>query len=760
MTLDNNQRFVYCGIGDKGDTNLVIFFMDKTARITIAHILDLTINWLLVGLTFFIPFFFLSMTGEMFFVNKHLLLFATLSLALILWAATFIVRRKVTITVSPALLPVALLAIFSVASVLVAKSSLPEALVGRSGLAIALFLFVLIGSSRPSGVARWLTTTMILSSALLALWTVLSFTGLSELILPYTISGKTFTPTGSMNALVVLLVGTLPLVVNRIRTTPREQALKKLTLVSAATVVLAGAIIAGFLIFPGQESAPARMPMSVGWQIAVETLKQQPFFGVGTGNYLSAYTRFRPITTNNSTLWNQRFQQAPNEFFHQFTENGLLGLMALLFLVWKLYGLFQLSGQPRTPEPAQKEADGWIATSLTVVILSLLLFPLNVITVVELSVFSIILILELKASQAARAQIYDATVGLVALREGLVQVDKTYPAPALPGVSGIQAALSGLHLGHGEKSTNFLSWIIALPLFAAAGFSLFLVSRAWAAEITYKQALDAIAKNNGTLAYNKLIQTLTINPLFDTYHRQYADINLRLANSLAAQPKLSDADRANVGQLVQQAIREAKVAAQLNPTDVRNWEALAVIYRAIINVADGARDWTVIAYSEAIRLDPYNPLLRLDLGGVFYNSKDWENAIRSFQAATSLKPDFANGYYNQALAYEQDNRPKEALRAIQATVQNLDTNSPDYAVAQQKLEELTKKAQQALKSEPATTAATGINQEERLSAPQPIPTPLPGANRVKLSQQEAPPPTATPTPPSVGELSPTPTVGQ
>lgn len=718
--------------------------MDNTARTTIASILDLTINWLLVGLTFVIPFFFLSATGEIFFVNKHLLLFAGLSLALILWAATFLVRRKVTITVSPALLPVALLAIFSVASVLVAKSSLPEALVGRSGLAIALFLFVLIGSSRPSGVARWLTTAMILSSALLALWTVMSFTGLSELILPYTISGKTFTPTGSMSALVVLLVGTLPLVVNRIRAVTREQVLKKLTLVGAATVVLAGAIIAGFLIFPGQESAPARMPMSVGWQIAVETLKQQPFFGVGTGNYLSAYTRFRPITTNNSFLWNQRFQQAPNEFFHQFTESGLLGLMALLFLVWKLYGLV-----------APKIAGGWIATSLTVVILSLLLFPFNVITVVELAAFCTILILELKAAQAARAQIYDATVGLVALREGLVQVDKTYPAPTPAGVSGIQAALSGLHLGHGEKSTNFLSWIIALPLFAAAGFSLFLVSRAWAAEITYKQALDAIAKNNGTLAYNKLIQTLTINPLFDTYHRQYADINLRLANSLAAQPKLSDADRANVGQLVQQAIREAKVAAQLNPTDVRNWEALAVIYRAIINVADGARDWTVIAYSEAIRLDPYNPLLRLDLGGVFYNSKDWENAIRSFQAATSLKPDFANGYYNQALAYEQDNRPKEALRAIQATVQNLDTNSPDYAVAQQKLEELTKKAQQALKSEPAATTAGGANQQERLSAPQPIPTPLPGANRVKLSEQEAPPPTATPTPPSASGLTPT-----
>lgn len=707
--------------------------MNHTTRAAIAQFLDLVLNWLLTGLVFIVPLFFLPITSEIFFVNKHLLFFAGVSLALLLWAGTFIARGKVQLTIHPLLLPLALLTILSIASVLVNKVSLAEALVGRTGLITALFFFVLIGSSRQSNLSIWLTRALVSSSILLALGTVLSFSGLMGNFQLFSwMSGKTFTAAGTMSALAVLLVGTLPLIVHRLRPASPLPALSKLALTSVTIVMLAGAVIASILIFPGQGAAPTRMPIAVGWQIAVETLKQQPFFGVGAGNYLSAYTKYRPITINTTPLWNQRFQQAPNEFLNEFTETGLLGLLVLLFLIWKIYDLLRLG-----------TVDG-VTAALFTVILSLFLFPLNVISMLQLSALLTILVLNLKTQSVLRDQVYDATLGVVAFREGLVGVQKTPPHDQ--PLSGIRHALTGLQEARHGKSAGILALIFSAPLLAAGGLSLFLISRAWAAEIIYKQALDAISQNNGTMAYNRLIQTLTLNPLFDTYHRQYADINLRLANALAGQSKLSDQDRANVSQLVQQAIREAKIAAQLNPTDVRNWEELAAIYRAIINVADGARDWTVIAYSEAIRLDPYNPVLRVDVGGVFYNAKDWENAITSFQTAVNIKPDYANGYYNLALAYEQDNRLKEALRAIQATVQHVEANSADYSIAQQKLDDLTKKAQQANRAEPKTTAGTEPTSEERLSPPQPIPTPLPGANRVKLSQEEAPPPTSTPIP--------------
>jgi tetratricopeptide (TPR) repeat protein len=458
-------------------------------------------------------------------------------------------------------------------------------------------------------------------------------------------------------------------------------------------------------------------------------LKEKPFTGVGSAAYLSAFTKYRPLGANSGDLWNQRFLQASNEILQTFTTNGLIGLLVLLYLLYQLYRLAQTVPQGLTFADAKVRPlnTSGLAISLLAVAASLLLLPLSVVSLSVLVTLMTSLVISQKAlspqpiANSQSPAIYDATIGLVALRE------------KLPAVF-----------------TTVLPWALMVLAVILSGGTLFLTSRAWAAEIAYRRALVAIIQNDGTEAYNKMIQTIQWNPFIDTYHRQYADINLRLANSLAARQNLSDQDRANVSQLVQQSIREGKIAVQLDPEDVQNWEILARTYRALINVAQGAGDWTLVAYGEAVRRDPVNPLLRLELGGVFYNLKDWESAIRNFQAAVNLKPDYANGYYNLALAYEQDGRTARAAQAMQAAVTNLRADSADFAAAQQKLTELVEK----VKSTPETTSTTGTTGVGELSGPEPLPTPLPGANRVKLGEEEKPPVTPTPTP----SLSPTPTV--
>ena len=220
------------------------------------------------------------------------------------------------------------------------------------------------------------------------------------------------------------------------------------------------------------------------------------------------------------------------------------------------------------------------------------------------------MVLSVKGNAAAyekgNASIYDVILGIVALKKGIVSVNVTPPVSCRRLVSSVSCQTGRYYFLQQNSGLGILC-----PSLAISALTFYLGGRAFAAEIEYRKALVGIAANDGTTAYNQLIKTITFNPWFDTYHRQYADINLRLANSLAAQKDLSDQDRTNVSQPIQQAIREGKIAVQLDSNDVRNWEELAVIYRALINVADGARDWTITAYSEAIRHDPVNPLLRL-----------------------------------------------------------------------------------------------------------------------------------------------------
>ena len=65
-----------------------------------------------------------------------------------------------------------------------------------------------------------------------------------------------------------------------------------------------------YQILPGKDTSLAFLPYRDSWAIAIEAFKQSPLFGVGPGNYLSAFNRFRPVGFNNYQVWNFRFANA------------------------------------------------------------------------------------------------------------------------------------------------------------------------------------------------------------------------------------------------------------------------------------------------------------------------------------------------------------------------------------------------------------------------------------------------------------------
>ena len=130
-------------------------------------------------------------------------------------------------------------------------------------------------------------------------------------------------------------------------------------------------------------------------------------------------------------------------------------------------------------------------------------------------------------------------------------------------------------------------------------------------------------------------------------------------------PELSEADRQTISQAIQAAIEEAKATVTLNPQKAVNWENLASIYRNIINVAQGADSWTVSAYQRAIILDPQNPTYRVSLGGVMFTFKNYDEAVKLFEQAIAIKPDWANSYYNLAWSSYQKADYQRAAAAMQ-----------------------------------------------------------------------------------------------
>ena len=66
--------------------------------------------------------------------------------------------------------------------------------------------------------------------------------------------------------------------------------------------------------------------------IAMGALKQNPILGVGPGNYLSAFDKYRPIDFNKTAIWANKFEFGSSYLITLLTEVGVLGLITFLIL--------------------------------------------------------------------------------------------------------------------------------------------------------------------------------------------------------------------------------------------------------------------------------------------------------------------------------------------------------------------------------------------------------------------------------------------
>jgi len=288
--------------------------------------------------------------------------------------------------------------------------------------------------------------------------------------------------------------------------------------------------------------------------------------------------------------------------------------------------------------------------------------------------------------------------------------------------------------------------IVLFSFIFLTGFG-YLLGRSYAAEIYFKKALDGIVKNDAKQAYENMRQAIILNPYIERFRLNFSQLNLLLANNIAAkasQPQgkdqkpsqLSEQDRQNISQAIQAAIAEGKAAISLNPQKAQNWENLAQIYRNIINTAQGADVWTISAYQRAIVADPQNPVYRLNLGGVYYSLGNFEEASKIFEQAVVLKPDWPNAYYNLAWANFQKQKYQEAVSAMENVIRLLDPkkDKADYDKAKKELEEFKKK----LPKEEKQATEEGKTQP-KLTLPSPIPTTTPQIQLPKEASPEASP---------------------
>jgi tetratricopeptide (TPR) repeat protein len=432
-----------------------------------------------------------------------------------------------------------------------------------------------------------------------------------------------FSPTGGLFIEASLLVLVLPLIVGLYN---QKQSKKSKT---AHTVLLVSSIISivaiGWMLFV---SRPILMDHDTARKIATGVLGKSylsALFGLGPNNYVSAFSQYRGVDYNLTSLWDKSFATSSNLWFYLLTIGGLVTTAGMAGLTLKI-GSFVRS--------RLKEVTDWekyLFASLGILVVVSLFFPMS-----YLVLFTAYVLLGLTFSYYHIEKIGQATK----------ELDLTRPV-----------------------TFEVLGAVMIL-----AGLSVYGQTVAMAGDIYFRKSLEASSKNLGIETYNLQIKASQTTPWKDSYRVSLSQTNLALADSLAAKKGLSDQEKQTIVQLVQQALAESRNAVALNPSSSVNLSNLANVYRSLINFAQGSDQWAIQTQLLATTLNPFDPRLRLELGGTYFSLGDFQNAAQNFGQAIQLKPDYANAHYNLAQALKQLKIFDRALSELQTTQQYVCAN--------------------------------------------------------------------------------------
>lgn len=665
------------------------------------------LNLIPIGLAFLMPVFFLPLTTEFFEFNKLTLVTVATIIMLILWAfkmfinkSVFVTRSNIDLAIFAVLGVVLLSSIFSVHKVSSVFGSQGRWFPSLSGIISLIAMYFVISSNVDS--KKYIKFSVIGFIAGVTVSSIVAILSYYKIYLGSAtfLTVQNFTTTGSSSlaatlaavAVVVsiifllneqnflfktilLIVGILNLSVSLL--IGNEAAWSALLVgvlgvamfsniqqvKAAKTHLLIGVgMIAALLllyIIPATRSViidpnyPTELKMSANdsWIIVSSTLRDAPLLGTGPSTFYLNFPRYRSLSMNEGELWNVRFDKPYSTVFNIIGNYGIIGLIVFGFFAFSIVK-FLLSDKTVNENSGVVNA---IKVS-ALAILASFIFTYET----ALASFTLFFMLALLSAFIAmeKANKSAETVKL--------------SLSMLSSVSFIGSLADNTESR--KESFHYFALLPILALGIAGGYYTYIN---YAGEYYMRASINSSIAGDAQKTYEYQASAIKINPQRDSYHTTFAQTNLLLANSIAGQENLTEEQAQTVRTLVAQAIQSSRVATEvLSPLNVSGWETRGAIYRSLIGVAKDAQDWAARSYNTAVSLDPTNPRLRLDLGGIFFTNENYLEAANLYRQAVQLKPDYANGRYNFAQALIALESYDEAKRELEI-VRNLVKDSPE-----------------------------------------------------------------------------------
>lgn len=672
------------------------------------------------------PLAFSTLTTDAFSLPKQVVLGITVFASLLFLGARFVVEESVRIRRTPFDLPVILFTIVALLSAVFAVNQ-SDAI----QTFVPLFTSVLLFFSITNNIKRdrsiyFISSCLLVGASILSFITVLSY--LKIYVLPFPFARvQTFSPFGSLFDQTVYLLVALSLAAYFVYPLIKNKALtnrNQLLFLVLGFLTFIGFIVS--LVASAKLQPTQILPFETGFQTALSAISQDTgrvikslFFGSGLGTFFTDFTRYKQPSFNlNQTIWTISFFRSSSFVLELLATTGVLGFITFLFLSYRVV----------------KTKPLFIPAALVILLAFILPFSLTSL-VLMFAVLGIFSSIEGNKSKE-RGRFFDIELHLVALKKGIFSLSEPQTRETSP---------------HAPKVLSIGALTLIALVTVVIGFYL---STLTISDVKFQHSFVSAASNNASQAYSDEVSAISFFGQRDGYHRIFSQLNLNLANNLAASVPKGSSPSAQTQQtiytLIQQSINSARLATTISPQTTTNWQNLSSIYRSLIGFGQNADTFAVLAAQQAAVLDPNNPQEYISLGGIFYQLGQWDNAITQFQTAVNLKPDYPNAYYNLGHALEQKGDLKGALASYTTVKTLVKDDKANLDKINSEIDALQKRISQGAAEAPAVTnepSTLNVNEPNvqlpaqpspvKIPAPQISPTPKPSTS---------PTPSASPSP--------------
>lgn len=596
-----------------------------------------------------IPLFFIPNSIDPFSTNKFYLINVIATISVLAWALKNILDNKISITVSTTTTSLFLLCLTHIISAYFISPTKVLSFTGITTLFASLFLIHLSYTSTKSDRNSLLSAkySLLTSSVLVSLFTIFQYLDLTKYFFNNQLFANQYTNlTGS---LISAIAFTVPILAGVIADTIKlnSNSHRAINLIIISILATATTINLIFLL-PKDNNNINTLPLNTSWAIALDIFKYPATAMLGTGpeTYLTSFTRLRPVYLNmNPKLWNTRFSESGSLFLTILTTSGLFGGFFLLLPYLK-----------NLKSKFAKKSTSFYAFTSTGFLLAFIFTPVGITGIITATIILSI----------------------------LTQIEKDD-----------NGKTKTIHLKLSSDDNQNTTFTKFLP-FGVLIATITLLASYWNFGYRFYLASTKIYQANKQIndnlseSFNKQVEAQKLNPFDPTYSvilsRTYQQVALYYLNN----QNPTEQDKRNSVDMMQRSIDAARTASSSDPFNVITWENLSSIYQSFIGAADGSVNLAISHLAQAISLDPTNPRLRLQLGILYYNLQDKEQATKLINQAAELKPNWSAPYQNLYRIYMEDKDYQRAKIYLEESLKHLDNNSDEAQKLQQELINLNK----------------------------------------------------------------------